>query len=72
MKQIIKRNRYGYISHKYYVNDRGRSMVYLSIGYFYNNTLWWKSNWFNGKQYGLQTVYHHIESGKINKQKYYL
>lgn len=65
MKQII--TNYS----KYYVNDRGQFNG-LYIRYWYDGNLWWRTNYVNGKQYGLNSGYHYIESGKIKYQRYFL
>ena len=70
MKQKITKYYNGTIRYKYYENDKGE-LHGLFIDYWeYNNKLYSKTNFVNGKYYGLDTSWY--KNGKINEQIYYL
>lgn len=69
MKQIIYRKPDGTIRYKHYENHLDQKHG-LYMFYYYSGKINWKSNYINGKLYGLSTWYY--SNDKIEKQKYYL
>ena len=56
MKQIIEKYDNNGISNKYYLNHLDQKNG-LCIGYLYNGSICWKSNYINGKLFGLDYWY---------------
>ena len=69
MKQIIKKYDNNGISNKYYLNHLNRRNG-LDIGYLYNGSILWKSNYLNGKRFSLD--YWYDTNAKIEKITYHL
>lgn len=70
IKQILMYNNGRGI--KAIINNRnGKGELHgLSIGYWINGNLWWKVNYVNNKEYGLETKFY--DDGLINERIYYL
>ena len=57
---------------KYYRNDNKELHDKYIRYYFSKGNLMWKKYYINGKEYGLNTDYHHIESGRLISHIYHL
>ena len=72
MKQEIYRYPNGRISYITNYNNSGHKYC-LRIDYHYDGSVWYISNWFNNKLFGLDTQKYNYKTHEAFKiQKYYL